>query len=162
MGRWRYGLSDRMDLGADLMGAAHGKTGTFNGKVAARYRLSDRARLEAGIGAADNSDGKSLNADLALTLGNEVEGRVWSRYLSLRAAAAKGYPENVLNLAPEGDIPPPPDALFGLANLGVTGRIAENQRVFFESGVGYIAPARERGGVLLFWGIGMLFDIGEQ
>lgn len=161
MGRWRTGVTDRLDLGADMMGAAHGDTGTFNAKVAARYQLLPRARLEAGVGAADNSDGKSLSAEMALTLGSNDPARTWNRYLSLRGAAAKGYPENVLGLGPEGDIAPPPDALFGLVNLGTTGRISPNQRVFFEAGVGYIAPRGETPGPLIFWGVGLLADIGK-
>jgi len=51
-GRWRYGLTNKLDVGVDGMGAAHGDTGTFNFKVAARYKASDSTRIELGFGAA--------------------------------------------------------------------------------------------------------------
>ena len=164
LGRWRYGLSDRFDLGADIMGAQHGERGTFTLKIAGRYRTTSSSRLEAAFGAADDSNGKSLHAELGLTLGKIQENRFWNRYISFRVAGAKGYPGDVIfadqTPLPEDQIAPP-DALFSLVNVGTTGRISRNQHFFIEGGFGYIFPDQEAPGPIIYWGVGLLFDIGN-
>jgi hypothetical protein len=45
-GRMRRGLTDRLDLGADLLVAQHQDKGTATAKIAVRYRLRKRLRLE--------------------------------------------------------------------------------------------------------------------
>ena len=164
LGRWRYGLNDRLDLGADILGAKHADRGTFTLKLAGRYALSKIARIELALGAADDSDGKSLHSEIGLTLGRVNEKRFWNRYLSFRLAGAKGYPGNAIfadqTPLPEDQIAPP-DALFTLINAGTTGRISSNQRFFMEGGFGYIFPEGKEPGPMIFWGVGLLFDIGK-
>jgi hypothetical protein len=84
-GRMRRGLTDRLDLGADLLVAQHQDKGTATAKIALRYRLRERLRLEAGVGGADDSDGKSLNADIAITTGT-IRNTTWNCFASLRVA----------------------------------------------------------------------------
>lgn len=164
LGRWRYGLNDRFDIGADIMGAQHADRGTFTLKIAGRYRATSSTRLEAALGAADDSNGKSLHAELGLTLGKIQEDRFWNRYISFRVAGAKGYPGDVIfadqTPLPEDKIAPP-DALFSLVNIGTTGRISSNQQFFIEGGFGYIFPDQEDPGPIIYWGVGLLFDIGN-
>ena len=164
LGRWRYGLSDRLDIGADVMGAQHADRGTFTLKVAGRYQSSAYSRLEAAFGAADDSNGKSLHAELGITIGKIQEDRFWNRYISFRLAGAKGYPGDAIfsDQTPlvEDQIAPP-DALFSLINMGTTGRISSNQHFFIEAGFGYIFPAKEEPGPIIYWGVGILFDIGK-
>ncbi|MGI9552999.1 MAG: hypothetical protein ACR2MT_17470 [Aurantibacter sp.] len=65
-GRYKYGISEKVDLGIDFSGASRNDGGYIGAKLASRYQLTDRSRLEFGIGAADDSDGKSLNTDLPI------------------------------------------------------------------------------------------------
>ncbi|HZV12611.1 MAG TPA: hypothetical protein VFA55_05305, partial [Candidatus Kapabacteria bacterium] len=148
------------DLGADVTGITHSDKGTLTLKAAARYQLATYARLEAGIGAADDSYGKSLNGDLALTVGTRNELSPWNFYTSLRLMRAQGYPGNILNGGSANDSGAPPNTSFILVNLGTTARISQNQKFFFEGGYGYIFPDHQASGPGLFIGAGMLFDIG--
>jgi hypothetical protein len=66
-GRYKYGFGDKFDLGIDALGVVHSDKGTLTAKLAGRYQVRDNLRLEAGLGVADDSDGKSLNSDLGLT-----------------------------------------------------------------------------------------------
>ncbi|MBX2818279.1 MAG: hypothetical protein KTR29_01320 [Rhodothermaceae bacterium] len=164
LGRWRYGLSDQFDLGADIMGARHASRGTVTLKIAGRYQASSTTRLEAAFGAADDSNGKSLHAELGFTLGRIKEDRFWNRYISFRVAGAKGYPGDVIfsdqTPDPEDKIAPP-DAFISLINIGSTGRISKNQHFFIEGGYGYIFPRAQDSGPVIYWGVGLLFDIGK-
>ena len=154
LGRWRQGLGGGFDLGVDAMGVRRGDKGTFTMKAAGRYQAGPHTRLEAGVGAADDSDGKSLNAEMALTLGT-VRPRSWNFYTSLCVAAAKGF-------RPDPDSTAPPDDLLGIAAVGASGTIAGTGRFVGEFGIG---PALVRGnsaiGLVLYFGTALLFDVGE-
>ena len=56
-----------------------------------RYQLEPDWRLEFGLGAADSSDGKSLNSDLGITWGTRREDSNWNYYATLRGGWARGY-----------------------------------------------------------------------
>jgi len=58
--RWRRGLSNRIDLGFDVVGDQQ-SDGSFGAtaKVAVRYQVNPGFRLEGGLGAADEGDGRS-------------------------------------------------------------------------------------------------------
>ena len=94
-----------------------------------------------------------------------VWGILESVRLSFAVAGAKGYPGDVIfadqTPLPEDQIAPP-DALFSLVNLGTTGRISGNQHFFIEGGFGYIFPKGEDPGPIVYWGVGLLFNIGEK
>jgi hypothetical protein len=90
-GRYKYGFTEDFDLGVDAIGVARGDKSTFTAKISGRYQMTDRLRLETGLGIADDSDGKSLNGDIAVTCGT-INGNIWNYYSSVRIAAAKGYP----------------------------------------------------------------------
>ena len=89
--RWRRGVSDRVDLGFDFM-ADNQSDGSFGGtaKVAMRYEVTSGLRLEGGVGAADEGDGRSVNADLAATIGTRSPDKTWNYYSSIRLAASRG------------------------------------------------------------------------
>jgi hypothetical protein len=156
LGRWRQGLGSGFDLGLDALGARHADKGTFTFKVAGRCQLGEHTRLEAGVGGADDSDGKSLNADLALTLGT-TSRRSWNFYTSLRLAAAKGFPGDLFGTGTTA----PPDDVLGIAAVGASGRISNTGQFVAEAGIG---PALVRGtrdiGVVIYVGAGLLFDVG--
>lgn len=112
--RYKYGLTKKLDLGIDAIGIVHSDKGTLTMKVASRYQLSDHIRLEGGIGAADDSDGKSINGDLAITVGTINKENSWNYYSSLRMGFAKGFAGNAAfsdNVA-SNDTIAPPDAMI--------------------------------------------------
>jgi hypothetical protein len=152
-GRYKYGIADDFDLGIDAVGVVRNDKGTLTAKSSARYQLRRDMRFEAGLGIADDSDGKSLNADVALTWGTIKQSR-WNYYLSLRLGAARGFPGNVFG---SGD-QTPADALFPILNLGTQGRISEVQRFIFEGGYGYVISRGQTGAPLIYLSCGLLFD----
>lgn len=165
MGRYKYGVSEKVDVGVDFSGIQRNDGGYMAGKLATRYQLTDKTRLEFAIGAADDSDGKSLNSDVAYTFGT-VKDKVWNYYSSVRLAYAKGYPGNAIVLPGqqpnEADSIPPPNTFFALINIGAQGTIDDNQKIIFEGGYGYIFPNNEQAGPGFYFSIGMLFNIGKE
>ena len=155
-GRYKYGFSDDFDFGIDAVGLSRNDKETFTAKLAGRYLLTNKLRLETGLGFADDSEGKSFNGDIALTTGT-INGKIWNYYTSLRFGASKGYPGSLFG---SGDNVPN-DALFALVNLGSQGNIEKNQRFIFEGGFGYVMPRGNRAGTLIYLSCGILFDIGE-
>lgn len=91
-GRYKRGIAQNFDLGVDAVGIARSDKGTLTAKLVGRYQTSKNVRLECGLGLADDSDGKSVNGDIAVTCGTVREGP-WNYYASLRLGAAKGCPE---------------------------------------------------------------------
>jgi hypothetical protein len=160
LGRWRYGLGDGFDLGVDVMGVQHADEGTMDFKLAARYLLNDHLRLEAGLGGADDSLGKSLNMEVGLTLGTNRPERSWDYYSSVRVAGAQGFPGNIIGGGP--DTAAPPDDLLIVVGLGAEGRISATGRFVGEFGIG---PAFVQGnsevGVVFYFGAGLVFDVGR-
>ncbi len=88
-GRYRHGLSDALDLGVDVIGVQHADKGTLGGKLALRWAVAPRLRLELGAGAADDSEGKSVNYDLGIVTGTRNPGAPWNYYGALRIAGAQ-------------------------------------------------------------------------
>jgi hypothetical protein len=154
--RYKYGIAPDFDFGIDALGVVRNDKGTFSAKLAVRYQVLDNLRLESGIGVADDSDGKSLNGDIGITWGT-IRGKTWNYYTSIRLGASKGYPGDIYGSGDKA----PADALFPILNLGVLGKIAENQRFIFEGGYGYIIPRGNKAGPMFYLSCGLLFDIGE-
>ncbi len=165
LGRYKYGVSDQLDLGFDFSGVQRNDGGYFGAKLASRYQLTENTRLELALGVADDSDGKSLNGDLAYTIGT-IKDRNWNYYSSLRLAYAHGYPGNALVLPgqrnDESDSIAPPNTFFTLINIGAQGEVNENQKVIFEGGYGYVFPNGEDVGPALYVSVGVLLQIGEE
>jgi hypothetical protein len=159
--RWRRGVSDTWDVGVDVLGVQHSNLETLTTKLAFRHRLGPRLRIEGGVGAADDSNGKALNADIGITAGRLRPESEWSRYVSLRVAVAHGYPGNVLGLGTSADRVAPPDDLIGIGAIGTSGRIGSQAHFVFEGGYGGIAVRGHSGlGRAFYLGAGLLFQIG--
>lgn len=158
--RYKYGLSDKVDIGMDWTGA-NGNNGLYLGaKFATRYQLAKNHRVELGLGAGDHSSGKSLNGDIAYTMGT-TKNPIWNYYTSARLAYAHGYPGNAI-LADEfsgGDTLVPPNTFITLINVGAQAKISDNQRFIFEGGYGRIFPAGERSGPVIFLSAGVLITL---
>jgi len=133
-GRYRYGLSERTDLGVDMLGVQYSDKGTLTGKLSLRYRLRPHWRIEGGLGVADDSNGKSANADLGLTVGSLRPERWWEYYGAIRVGGAHGYPGNILG---SGDTAPPDDAVF-IGTAGASIRVQPNIHFVMEGGYGAI------------------------
>lgn len=155
-GRYKRGIAPNFDLGVDAVGIVRSDKGTLTGKLVGRYQAAKNIRLEVGLGLADDSDGKSVNGDAAITFGT-VRETTWNYYGSLRLGAAKGYPGDIL-FGGSGD-QSPVNALFPIVNLGTQAKVAANERFIFEGGFGYIFPEQHGTGTLIYLSCGLLFDI---
>jgi len=136
----------------------------FTFKVAPRYMLNDFMRLEGGIGAADDSQGKSLNGDIGLTFGTINEDKPWNYYGTLRAGHAWGFPGNVFggdDITNSRDTTSLPNTYFSLLNLGAEGKVTKQMCFIFEGGFGYIFPVGHSSGQIVFVSCGVVFRIGN-
>jgi len=159
--RWRRGLSERIDLGFDAL-ADNQSDGSFGGtfKVAMRYQVNPGFRLEGGLGAADEGDGRSVNADLAAVIGTTNPNKTWNYYTSFRLAGSHGC----INLFCAGGTGThPPGALVPLGVIGTTARISDNVHFVMETGLGGIfSPEHPASGVYLHFSFGVLFNVGKD
>ncbi|MGH1364637.1 MAG: hypothetical protein ACRBF0_13835 [Calditrichia bacterium] len=163
-GRYKYGLGEKTDLGIDFMGIIRQDEGAMALKLAHRYQLANHIRLETGFGAADDSDGKSLGADLGLTAGT-LRNKPWNFYSTLRVAVAKGYPGDIVfsdGMGSDEDSVAPPDTWFTLLNLGAEGQIDDRQRFIFEVGYGYLFPYNSKRTPAFYFSSGLIFSIGKK
>lgn len=159
---WRRGLTDRWDVGVDFVSLQHNDKSTASAKITARYRVSKRLRLEAGFGGADDSEGKTLNADFGITTGTLHQGPR-NYFASVRIAAARGYPGNVCcfgeGKATDNNIPP--DNYRILGSVGSTMRISENAKLLYQFGFGgvlaHFADRSDTGRIVSF-SVGLQFN----
>jgi hypothetical protein len=163
-GRWRRGLTERLDLGVDALAGTNQDEQFLTGKVAARYRVLEHARLEAGMGVADSSTGKAVNADVALTVGTAKPDATWNYYGAVRALGAYGVPGDIDgNLEDGQNAIAPANVLIAVATVGATGRVSSTTKVVFEFGIG---PEFVRGqhnvGIAHYLGVAVLFDVGDS
>jgi hypothetical protein len=161
--RWRRGMSDRIDLGFDVVGDSQ-TDGSFGAtaKIAVRYQVNPGFRLEGGVGAADEGDGRSINADLAATIGTRHTGQTWNYYTSLRVAGSHGCgnPFCASWLGLSG--PTPPGAILPLGAIGSSARISDNASFIMEAGLGGIFSREHPGpGVYIHLSFGVLFKVGK-
>ena len=160
-GRYKYGLSEKWDIGIDALGFSYSDKYTFTAKLAARYQLHQKFRLEAGIGVADDSNGKSINGDFGLTFGSVSSVKVWNYYTTLRIAYAKGLPGNILSLGSSSSSDAPSDAAFAILNLGTQAKISDNMKFIFEGGYGFIFPIGHPNGQTFYVSCGLLFNLNK-
>ncbi len=165
LARWRRGLSDRIDLGFDVLGDNQ-SDGSFGAtaKVAVRYQVNPGFRLEGGLGAADEGDGRSVNADLAATIGTRKPDQTWNYYTSLRVAGSHGCLNPLcacwLGSAGSG---PPPGTILPLGVIGSSAHISDNASFIMEAGVGGIFSREHPAtGVYVHLSFGVLFDVGKH
>ena len=164
LARWRRGLSNRIDLGFDVVGDNQ-SDGSFGAtaKVAARYQVTQGFRLEAGVGAADEGDGRSVNGDVAATIGTRNLDRTWNYYTSLRVAGSRGCTGLFCAGSLAGANAAPPGAILPLGVIGSSARISENASFIMEGGLGGIFSREHPGpGAYVHLSFGVLFDVGKR
>ena len=163
-GRYKYGIGNKWDIGIDAIGFSHSESLAFTTKIAARYQVHPNFRLEGGLGVADDSNGKSINSDLGLTVGTNSDERLWNFYATLRVGYARGFAGNSFaqGNTPSNDTIAPPDALITLLNLGTQGKVNDNIKFIFEGGYGYIFPKGHKAGNTIYLSCGLLFNIGKK
>ncbi|HXW91916.1 MAG TPA: hypothetical protein VEK33_15320 [Terriglobales bacterium] len=162
--RWRRGLSERIDLGFDVLADNQSDNSLgVTAKVAVRYQVNQGFRLEGGLGAADEGDGRSVNADLAATMGTRDPDRTWNYYTSLRFAGSHGC-INPLCAGWLGlSAPSPPGAILPLGVIGSSARISENASFIMETGLGGVFSREHPGpGIYLHLSFGLLFNVGKH
>jgi hypothetical protein len=132
-------------------------------KVAARYQVTPGLRLEGGLGAADEGDGRSVNADLAATIGTRSPDQTWNYYTSLRVAGSHGCTGLFCTAALAGTNAAPPGAILPLGVIGSSARISENASFVIEGGLGGIFSREHPApGVYVHLYFGVLFDVGKR
>jgi hypothetical protein len=164
LARWRRGLGDRIDLGFDVL-ADNRSDGTFGAtaKVAVRYFIQPGLRLEAGLGAADEGDGRSVNADVAATIGTTSLDRTWNYYSSFRLAGSHGCTGLFCTGSLAGTNAAPPGAILPLGAIGSSAHISQSASFIMEGGLGGIFSREHPGtGVYVHLSFGVLFDVGER
>ena len=164
LARWRRGLSNRIDLGFDVVGDNQ-SDGTFGAtaKAAVRYQVNPGFRLEGGLGAADEGDGRSVNADLAATIGTRNPDQTWNYYTSLRVAGSHGCTSLFCAGWLGGANAAPPGAILPLGVIGSSARISENSSFIMEGGLGGIfSREHPAAGVYVHLSFGVLFDVGKH
>ena len=157
MGRLRHGLSDGMALSLDLIGVTRQSKMAFGGKGALRLRLTDGFAVEAGFGAMDDSDGKSLGADIAAVVGTHDADAAWNLYAAIRLSGALSVTEN---LDPDTASELSPNALLAFGTAGAVARLSPWARLVFEGGAaGIFVRGYDDVGLGLYLGTGLLFDV---
>ena len=163
LGRWRTGLSDKLDVGIDVMGVEHSGNGTFSFKPAVRYQAADHLRFEAGVGAADDSEGKSVGGDLGFVVGTTRDRAPWNFYGALRFAGSLGFNDKNHRTARPGENDPPSDAGFGLLSVGASASISPTSQFITEAGFGLVYVGRTKEyGQMMYLSVGLLFDVGHH
>lgn len=162
-GRYKYGLSNKFDIGIDAIGFKYSDKSTLTAKIAARYQLQPHFRLEAGIGGADDTKGKSLNCDLGLTGGTIPKDKNWNLYYTLRFGYANGFPGNVFTFdgSSEDDTVAPLNNCLALLNIGTQGKVSDNIKFIWEAGYGYLFPEGKGTTRIVYLSCGLLFNIGS-
>ena len=164
LARWRRGLSDRVDFGFDVL-ADNQSDGSFGAtaKVAVRYQVNPGFRLEGGLGAADEGDGRSVNADVAAIIGTRNLDRTWNYYTSLRVAGSHGCNGLFCTNSLAGTNAAPPGTILPLGVIGSSARISENASFIMEAGLGGIFSREHPApGVYVHLSFGVLFRVGKH
>lgn len=162
--RWRRGISDGTDLGFDAQISSQGN-GTLTGvaKIAARQQVTRGLRLEEGVGAADSGSGRSVNGEVAATIGTwKHPENTWNYYASLRLAGSHGC----FNLLCAGGEGAPgtraPGAIIPVGEIGATARVSETARFVMEGGLGgFFTREQPNSGGYVHIAFGVQFVVGR-
>jgi hypothetical protein len=158
-GRWRSGLSNHFDLGVDFQGGEHSSYQVLAVELAARYELLRKLRLEGGLGVGDDTEGKSLNAEVGATMPVRHFDQSWDSYASLRLAGAHGYAGSAFGIGTNV----PPGAIVPMGSFGATAHVAENMRWVFEAGGGGILSREHlNAGMFVYVSVGLNFIVGSK
>jgi hypothetical protein len=165
--RYKRGVTDSLDLGADAAWASYSGKQVFTAKGVMRYQLAPQWRLELGTGFADSSDGKSLNGDVGVTWGTIRSDRTWNCYATLRGGGARGYAgDAIFGSGSNDDDEPevaPPNTFFGMVSLGAQAQVSAHQRWIIEGGAGFADPQHhDDSALLLYVAVGLLLDVGDE
>lgn len=162
LGRYRYGVTDKFDLGIDAVYADYEHGHALTAKLAGRYQLAHNWRLELGVGSADASEGTSLHTDLGITWGTRDASRSWNQYATLRFAAAKDHEND--DFDKEERLA---DAYFGVLSYGLQKDLGHDRRFVVEAGLGgmYLdapadRPEDDDDHALYYLTVALLFDVG--
>lgn len=160
--RWRRGFTERWDAGLDIMGVQHNENGTFTLKSSLRFQAAEWLRLEGGLGAADDSDGKSLGVEFGIIAGTMDDTAPWRFYGGIRLAGALGLNGEGKRHPGGQEEPHPADALIPLLTTGASVRISENSRFISEMGYGLVFVEDADTAQAVYVGVGLLYDINQK
>lgn len=159
--RWRTGLTKGVDAGVDLVGYQRGDARGITVKPSVRRRVTDWVRLEAGLSGADDSQGKSVGAELGVVCGRPGTSETrWRYYGAFRTAGALGLNGDWQRHPADGQADRLKDALFLLVSAGATGRLSSSSRFLIEGGYGRVFIEREHNaGNAIYVAFGLLGEI---
>lgn len=150
IGRWRYGISEQVDAGIDVLGVQRMDRMAFMGKGAVRIRIADYARVDVGLGAVDDSFGKSIGGDLGIVIGTVDTASPWNYYCGLQTAGA-------VSVTNQDELP---STFYLLGIAGTAARPVPWMSLIFEGGMGpIVVDGHGDIGLGLYLGAGMLFNI---
>jgi hypothetical protein len=148
----RYGVTDEMAIGIDVLGYRRSGDSGASLKAAIEQIVGDRIRIDVGLGGADDEFGNSLNADVAAVLGfNEPLAADWAWYGALRVGGALGYDDDWDRTPPPGAAERLHDALLPMVSLGGTHPIGQDVKLLVEGGWGRLFREGEDGSTDAFY-----------
>jgi len=160
--RFRRAVSNRFDIGFDAVidNQTDGSLG-ITAKAAARFQVTRGFRLEGGVGASDQGDGKAVNGDLAAVIGtNRRPENIWNYYMSLRLGASRGLCQGSPCAGTQNHLP---GALVPLGVIGSTARISDSARFVMEAGLGGIFSREySTAAPYLHLSFGVQFNVGRD
>jgi len=152
-GRWRYGLSPSSEIGLDILAGPRGDKSFATFQAAFRHRVGERAAIGFGLGAADDSDGKSVGAVIGAEWRISRRTVPWSFYGALHGAGA-------FCLTRTQNETPRPHALYFIGALGATAQPIPWLRFIFEGGLGPVFVRGQKNiGLGIYAGCGISLDI---
>lgn len=159
--RWRRGMSKQLDFGFDteVDNRTDGSLG-ITAKLATRYQVTHGFRVEGGLGASDQGDGGSVNADFAAMIGTSHPRNIWNYYMSLRLGGSRGLCQSPPCAVGTGHLP---GALVPLGVIGTKARVSDNVNFVMETGLGEVFSREHPGpGPYIHLSFGVLFDVGKD
>ena len=158
-GRFRFGVTDKMDIGVEGMGFRFDNNFNLMGKGSIRYSFKPWLRADIGAGMGDNAYGRSINGDVGLTLGT-AKDRVWNPYGTLRYGFGYGLKGTGLKPALEGvELGQLTNSHTVMLNIGAEAELIPYLYFLAEAGVGQVIPVGQRSATIIYLSGGFSFRL---
>ncbi|MCB9187548.1 MAG: hypothetical protein H6601_12490 [Flavobacteriales bacterium] len=160
--RFRFGITDKMDIGAEAMGFRFQNNLNLSGKISARYSFKPWLRADIGAGMGDNAYGRSVNGDVGITFGT-AKDRVWNPYGTLRYGFAYGLKGTGLKPALEGvELGRLLNSHTFMLNVGAEAKLIPYIYFLAELGFGQVFPVGQRNAAIIYLSGGFSFRLPRK
>lgn len=161
--RFRFGVSDKMDIGAEALGFRYNNNLNLTGKASVRYSFKPWLRADIGGGMGDNSYGRSINGDVGLTFGAARNDRTWNPYGTLRYGFAYGLQGTGLKPALEGvKLGRLVNSHTIMLNIGAQAKLVPYVYFLAEAGFGEFFPIGQPSGTIIYLSGGFSFRLPRK